>query len=235
MNPIAENIQDIQSRIEAACQRSGRAVSSVRLIAVTKTIDVEQINLAVQAGMTILGENRVQEVLSKYESVSPDVSWHLIGHLQTNKVRQIIDHVTLIHSLDSVHLAHELQKRASQRGKAVEVLIEVNVGQEASKFGLSPEDVPAFLESLKDMNFIRVCGLMTVAPFLPDPEDVRIVFRRLKTLFDAMKHINQPNVTMEHLSMGMTHDFEVAVEEGATMVRVGTGIFGSRNYAVQEG
>jgi len=235
MNPIAENIRDIRSRIEAACGRSGRSPDSVQLIAVTKTIDTEQINLAVEAGMTVLGENRVQEVLHKYEAVSPDVQWHLIGHLQTNKVRQIIDRVTLIHSLDSIHLAHELQKRASQRGKPVQVLIEVNVGQEASKFGLSTADVPEFLRSLKEMDFIQVQGLMTVAPFLEDPEDVRIVFRRLKILFDDMKALDLPNVRMEHLSMGMTHDFEVAIEEGATMVRVGTGIFGSRHYAVQEG
>lgn len=235
MNPIAENIQDIQARIAAACQRSGRSPDSVQLIAVTKTIAVDQINLAIEAGMTILGENRVQEVLHKYESVSPDVSWHLIGHLQTNKVRQIIDRVTLIHSLDSLHLAKELQKRAEKRGKPVEVLIEVNVGQEVSKFGLSPEEVPAFLETLRDLDFIQVRGLMTVAPFLEDPEDVRIVFRRLKSLFDAIEALDIPNVTMVHLSMGMTHDFEVAIEEGATMVRVGTGIFGSRNYVVQEG
>ncbi len=235
MNPIADNIQDIRSRIEAACKRSGRSPDSVQLIAVTKTIDTAQINLAVAAGMTVLGENRVQEVLHKYEAVSPNVQWHLIGHLQTNKVRQIIDHVTLIHSLDSIHLAQELQKRASQRGKPVQVLIEVNVGEEDSKFGLSTAEVPDFLHSLKEMNFIQVQGLMTVAPFLEDPEDVRIVFRRLKILFDDMKALDLPNVRMEHLSMGMTHDFEVAIEEGATMVRVGTGIFGSRHYAVQEG
>lgn len=232
MNPIAENIQDIQARIAAACRRSGRDPATVRLIAVTKTIDVEQINIAVEAGMRVLGENRVQEVLHKYESVRPEVSWHLIGHLQTNKVRQIIDRVDLIHSLDSLHLAHELQKRACHRGRPVEVLVEVNVGQEASKFGLSPEDVPEFLKSLQEMNFIHIRGLMTVAPFLDNPEDVRMVFRRLKTLFEDMKHLELPNVRMEHLSMGMTHDFEVAIEEGATMIRVGTGIFGARNYAV---
>lgn len=235
MNPIAENIQDIQLRIEAACRRSGRDPSSVQLIAVTKTIDTDQINVAVEAGMKILGENKVQEVLHKYEAVSPEICWHLIGHLQTNKVRQIIDRVAMIHSLDSVHLAHELQKRASHRGKPVQVLLEVNVGQEASKFGLLPDAVPAFLESLRDMDHIQVLGLMTVAPFLDDPEDVRIVFRRLRMLFEDMKKLNLPNIRMEHLSMGMTHDFEVAIEEGATMVRIGTGIFGPRNYAVQEG
>lgn len=235
MNPIAENIADVRSRIAAACQRSGRSPDTVQLIAVTKTIAPEQIQLAVNAGARVLGENRVQEVLQKYEVIGPDVQWHLIGHLQTNKVRQIIDRVALIHSLDSLHLAHELQKRASQRGRPVEVLIEVNVGEEASKFGLSIEEVPDFLRSLREMDFIRVRGLMTVAPFLEDPEDVRIVFRRLKKLFDEMKALDLPNVRMEHLSMGMTHDFEVAIEEGATMVRVGTGIFGSRNYAVQEG
>ncbi len=232
MNPIAENIKHIQSRIDDACRRSGRDPASVQLITVTKTIDVDQIGIAVAAGMTILGENRVQEVLHKYEAVGPDICWHLIGHLQTNKVRQIIDKVELIHSLDSIHLAHELQKRASHRGKPVEVLVEVNVGQEASKFGLLPEQVPVFLESLQDMDHVQVRGLMTVAPFLEDPEDVRIVFRSLKTLFEDMKTLDLPNVRMEHLSMGMTHDFEVAIEEGATMVRVGTGIFGSRNYAV---
>lgn len=235
MNPIAENIKDVQARIEAACHRSGRDPASVQLIAVTKTIDTEQIRIAVEAGMTVLGENRVQEVLHKYEAIGPNVSWHLIGHLQTNKVRQIIDHVDMIHSLDSIHLAHELQKRAVKRENPVKVLVEVNVGQEASKFGLSPDEVPEFLKSLNDMDFIQICGLMTVAPFLDDPEDVRMVFRSLKMLFDDIKKLNLPNVRMEHLSMGMTHDFEVAVEEGATMVRVGTGIFGARNYTVQEG
>lgn len=235
MNPIEQNIQDIKNRITAACIRSGRATDSVKLIAVTKTIDVEQINLAVAAGMDTLGENRVQEVLHKFESVDANVSWHLIGHLQTNKVRQIIDRVDLIHSLDSLHLAAELQKRALQRKRPVGVLVEVNVGQEDSKFGLSPEAVPEFLRSLQGLDHIHVRGLMTVAPFLDDPEDVRIVFRRLKALFEEMKQLDLPNVQMEHLSMGMTHDFEVAIEEGATMIRVGTGIFGARNYAVQEG
>lgn len=232
MNTIARNIDDIRSRIKAACLRSGRDPDSVQLIAVTKTIDAEQINIAVEAGLNILGENRVQEVLHKYEAIKGDVSWHLIGHLQTNKVRQIIDRVTLIHSLDSLHLANELQKRASLRNKPVQVLVEVNVGQEATKFGLSPDKVSEFLESLKDMDHIQVRGLMTVAPFLEDPEDDRMVFRRLKDLFEDLKKLNLPNVQMEHLSMGMTHDFEIAVEEGATMVRVGTGIFGTRNYAV---
>lgn len=232
MNTIAQNIDDIRSRIKAACLRSGRDPDSVQLIAVTKTIDAEQINIAVEAGLNILGENRVQEVLHKYEAINGDVSWHLIGHLQTNKVRQIIDRVTLIHSLDSLHLANELQKRASLRNKPVQVLVEVNVGQEATKFGLSPDEVSEFLESLKDMDHIHVRGLMTVAPFLEDPEDDRMVFRRLKDLFEDLKKLNLPNVQMEHLSMGMTHDFEIAVEEGATMVRVGTGIFGTRNYAV---
>ncbi len=232
MNTIAQNIDDIRSRIKAACLRSGRDPDSVQLIAVTKTIDAEQINIAVEAGLNILGENRVQEVLHKYEVINGDVSWHLIGHLQTNKVRQIIDKVTLIHSLDSLHLANELQKRASLRNKPVQVLVEVNVGQEETKFGLSPDEVPEFLESLKAMEHIQVRGLMTVAPFLDDPEDDRMIFRRLKVLFEDLKKLNLPNVQMEHLSMGMTHDFEIAVEEGATMVRVGTGIFGTRNYAV---
>ncbi len=232
MNPIAQNLKQVQQRIEAACGRCGRDPASVQLITVTKTIDTERINQAVEAGALILGENRVQEVLHKYEAVGSSVSWHLIGHLQTNKVRQIIDRVDLIHSLDSVHLAQELQKRASLRQKPVEVLIEVNVGQEESKFGLSTEQVPAFVASLAEMDFIQIRGLMTVAPFLDDPENVRMVFRSLKTLFEDLKKIEQPNVRMEHLSMGMTHDFEVAIEEGATMVRVGTGIFGSRNYPV---
>ncbi len=232
MNPIQENLSEIQERIEAACKRSGRSPESVQLITVTKTIDVDRINQAVAAGAVILGENRVQEVLHKYREVSSDVSWHLIGHLQTNKVRQIIDRVDMIHSLDSLNLAHELQKRASLRQKPVQVLIEVNVGQEDSKFGLSVEEVPTFLKSLEEMNFIQVRGLMTVAPFLEDPEHVRMVFRSLKTLFEDLKKYTIPNVRMEHLSMGMTHDFEVAVEEGATMIRVGTGIFGARNYPV---
>lgn len=232
MSQIKENLSEVQSRIEAACRRSGRDPASVKLITVTKTIDVDRINQAVAAGAVILGENRVQEVLHKYQDVSPGVSWHLIGHLQTNKVRQIIDKVDMIHSLESIHLANELQKRASQRQKPVQVLIEVNVGQEESKFGLPVEKVHGFLRSLEEMDFIHIRGLMTVAPFIENPEHVRMVFRSLKTLFEDLKNIDIPNVRMDHLSMGMTHDFEVAVEEGATMVRVGTGIFGARNYPV---
>lgn len=232
MNPIEANIQEIRARIAAACQRSNRHPDDVTLIAVTKTIAPELINQAVTAGLRLLGENRVQEVLHKADAVTPGVTWHLIGHLQTNKVRQIIDRVELIHSLDSLHLAQELQKRAQLRGKPVQVLVEVNIGQEASKFGLAPESVKDFLISLQTLDFIEIKGLMTVAPFLDDPEDVRMVFRSLKMLFDELKQLDMPNVRMEHLSMGMTHDFEVAIEEGATMIRVGTGIFGARNYAV---
>lgn len=232
MDNITNNMKTVQQKIDAACRRVGRDPSSVQLITVTKTIDVERINHAVAAGAVILGENRVQEVLHKYGEVSPDISWHLIGHLQTNKVKQIIDRVDLIHSLDSEHLAAEIQRRAVQKGRYVDVLVEVNVGSEDSKFGLAPEEVSAFVSAMGKYDHLRISGLMTVAPFLEDPESVRIVFRKLKSLFEDLKAIDLPNVRMEHLSMGMTHDFEVAIEEGATMVRVGTGIFGARNYAV---
>lgn len=230
MQQISENFKAVQQRIEAACRRAGRDPAVVTLITVSKTIDVDRINAAVAAGAATLGENRVQEVLAKRDAVSPEVRWHLIGHLQTNKVRQIIDKVDLIHSLDSLHLAEEIQKRAQLAGRTVDLLVEVNVGAEDSKFGLAPEAVRGFLESLQGMDRIRILGLMTVAPFLEDPESVRMVFRSLKGLFDELKDLKLPNVQMMHLSMGMTHDFEVAIEEGATMVRVGTGIFGARDY-----
>ncbi len=230
MQQISENLKAVQQRIEAACRRAGRDPAEVTLITVSKTIDVDRINAAVAAGAATLGENRVQEVLAKRDAVSPEVRWHLIGHLQTNKVRQIIDKVDLIHSLDSLHLAEEIQKRAQLAGRTVDLLVEVNVGAEESKFGLDPAAVRGFLESLQGMDRIRILGLMTVAPFLEDPESVRMVFRSLKGLFDELKDLKLPNVQMMHLSMGMTHDFEVAIEEGATMVRVGTGIFGARDY-----
>lgn len=229
---IPKNLEHIRRRIVQASERAGRPPEEVTLIAVSKTVGADLINAAVAAGADTLGENRVQEVLAKRDAVPPEVSWHLIGHLQTNKVRQIIDKVALIHSLDSRHLAEELQKRAEQMDLTVKVLVEVNVGAEDSKFGLSPDQVAPFLKSLSDLDRVHILGLMTVAPFLEDLESVRMVFRSLKRLFDEMKELNLPNVQMLHLSMGMTHDFEVAIEEGATMVRVGTGIFGARDYTV---
>jgi PLP dependent protein len=178
----------------------------------------------------VVGENKVQEILRKYDAIPDDVQWHLIGHLQTNKVRQILDHVALIHSVDSVHLASEIQKRAEKSGRIVDSLIEVNVAQEESKHGLKLGDVEPLLREIEAMKNIRICGLMTVAPFTDDPEDVRIYFKELKQLFDHLKGVKLENVKMEILSMGMTNDFEVAIEEGATLIRVGTGIFGERDY-----
>jgi len=227
---IQSNIDEIRKRMADACQRSGRSIDSVQLIAVTKTLEPDTMLKAIEYGARVVGENKVQEILRKFDAIPSDVQWHLIGHLQTNKVRQILDYVVLIHSVDSVSLATEIQKRAEKSSRIVDILIEVNVAQEESKHGLKLGDVEPLLREIESMKNIRVCGLMTVAPFTDDPEDVRIYFKELKQLFDHLKGVKLENVKMEILSMGMTNDYEVAIEEGATLIRVGTGIFGERDY-----
>jgi PLP dependent protein len=226
---ISANIQTIRERISSACRRCGRQPDEVTLVAVAKTFPVERVGEAVRAGVADIGENYVQEVLSKRAVLaSPDIRWHFIGHLQSNKVRQIAEWVHLIHALDSTSLARELDLRAARAGRIIEALVEVNTTGEQSKFGLPPDRVPAFIRDLEPLSHVRIGGLMTIGPFLPDPEGSRPMFRMLRSLRDTIARTPQANVSLRHLSMGMTGDFEVAIEEGATLVRIGTAIFGSR-------
>lgn len=224
---LAENIARVRERMAAAARRSGRSVDDVTLVAVTKTVAVEVIKEAVALGLEDLGENRVQELLAKQPYIE-GARWHLIGHLQRNKVRQVWDKVELIHSVDSLALARELDKRAASGGRRIKVLIEVNVAGEASKFGLAPEAVPSFIKEASGFTGLNIMGLMTVAPLTEDPEKVRPVFRRLAALRREVEAMHLSGVNMRYLSMGMSNDFEVAIEEGANLVRIGTAIFGPR-------
>jgi PLP dependent protein len=229
---ISANISQIRDRIDAVCARAGRRSDDVTLVAVSKTFPAEKVREAVQAGVRDVGENYVQELLQKRGEVPEEVRWHFIGHLQTNKVRQIIPWVHSIHALESEALAQELDRRAEQVGRTIDVLVEVNTTGETTKFGLRPESVPGFVVRLEEYSHLRIAGLMTIGPFLPDPEGSRPMFRELRRLRDTIAQRAQRNVTMEHLSMGMTGDFEVAIEEGATLIRIGTAIFGSRKRPV---
>lgn len=227
---IEENIIEVKRRVEEAAKKAGRNPEDVLILAVSKTIDVPRIKEAVQCGLNSLGENRVQEIMDKYEPMGEGINWHLIGHLQTNKVKYIIDKVCLIHSVESLKLADEINKKAEKAGIIMDILVEVNIANEESKFGIKPEDCESFIRELSKMKNINVKGLMTVAPFTENPEENKVYFKGLKDLLVDINNKKIDNINMSELSMGMTGDFEVAVEEGATIVRVGTGIFGERFY-----
>ena len=230
MGYIKENIAEVEKKVAAACERSGRKREDVLLLAVSKTIDVDRIKEAVDCGLTSLGENKVQEIMDKYDAMGPDVKWHLIGHLQTNKVKYIIDKVEMIHSVESLKLAEEISKRAEAKGVTANILLEVNVADEESKFGIKVDECEEMVRKISVLPNITIRGLMTVAPFVENPEENRGYFRQLKQLLVDINSKKIDNVNMEVLSMGMTGDYEVAIEEGATIVRVGTGIFGARVY-----
>lgn len=225
---LAERIAKVNERIEQACRRAGRAPSDVKLIAVTKTTTVENAGAALRCGLHSLGENRVQDFLTKYEQIGADAEWHLIGHLQRNKAKYLTGKMEMIHSLDRLPLARMLDQLSEVQGRPWNALAQVNVSGEETKYGLSPEELPQFLDAVQDLHGINLCGLMTIAPFEDDPERVRPVFRMLRLLRDRMAQ-SRPNLELPHLSMGMTNDFEIAVEEGATMVRVGSAIFSDLN------
>lgn len=228
---LKENYDQVQHNIEAACHRVGRDRSEVTLISVSKTKPLSDIEELIQkTPARDFGENKVQELVEKFEHVSMPVNWHQIGHLQTNKVKYIVDKACMIHSVDSYNLAKVIEKEAAKKNVVVDILIEVNVAEEETKFGVTLEETEALIEDIKDFPHIRIRGLMTIAPFVEDPEANRVHFRKLKDLLLDIKSKNIDNVNMNVLSMGMTNDYEVAIEEGATMVRVGTGIFGERNY-----
>lgn len=228
---IRTQLEEVRSRIHDACLRSHRNPQDVTLIAVSKTKPVSMIQEAMDAGQTVFGENKVQELCSKYEQLPHNISWHMIGHLQRNKVKYIADKAALIHSVDSLRLAETIHQEGEKHQRIIPILIEVNVAGEDTKFGVSPEETIPLIEAVSRLSYVKICGLMTIAPFVENPEENRPVFARLKQLSVDINAKNMNNVYMDILSMGMTNDYEVAVEEGATMVRVGTGIFGERDYS----
>jgi len=222
---IEQNLLDIRQNIENACQKAGRKKEDVCLLAVTKTIDAQRINEAISLGVTDIGENRVQELLAKYDLVDRGVNWHLIGHLQTNKVKYIADKVCMIHSVESLPLAKEIDKRCAKIGKVMDILVEVNVSGEESKSGIAPENAEEFITEISKLNNIRVKGLMTMAPFEAENDELHQIFSNLHKISVDISSKKLDNVSMEHLSMGMSGDYEVAVQEGSTIVRIGTAVF----------
>lgn len=229
---LKENLEEVEEKIAKACERAGRAREEVTLIAVSKTKPVEMLQEIYDEGIRDFGENKVQELTEKYEVMPKDMKWHMIGHLQRNKVKYIVDKVTLIHSVDSLRLAETISREAEKKGVTVPILIEVNIAGEETKFGLSSkEEVISLTEQIAALPNLSVKGLMTVAPPAEDPEVNRPFFREIRQLSVDITNKNIDNVSMEILSMGMTNDYTVAIEEGATMVRVGTGIFGARDYS----
>lgn len=227
---LKENLDNVLKNIADSEERSGRKKGDVTLIAVSKTKPVEMIKEVYDLGIRDFGENRVQELTEKYEKLPSDIHWHLIGHLQTNKVKYIIDKAYMIHSVDSLKLANEISREAVKHSVTANILIEVNVAGEESKFGVSPEELEDLIRKISVLPAIRIRGLMTVAPYVVDSEENRQIFVKMKQFAVDITRKNIDNVTMDCLSMGMSGDYTVAVEEGATFVRVGTSIFGERNY-----
>lgn len=228
---IRENIEHIQQLKTEAAERSGRSGDDVLLVAVTKLHDVDEINEAIDCGITDIGENKVQEIMDKYDRVKP-VRWHLIGHLQTNKVKYIIDKVSMIHSVDSLRLAQEIDKRAAQHGITMDILIQVNSAEEESKFGIKTEETGKMIEDILDTcQNVRIRGLMCIAPFEENPEDARVYFTEVRKQYEEYGQIDHPHLDFKYLSMGMSGDFHVAIEEGSNLIRVGTSIFGARDYS----
>ncbi len=228
LEKLNENITNVFENIEKAAIKSGRKANDIQLIAVTKTIDIDKMKYAQGIGLKNFGENRVQELVKKVDQFN-GINWHLIGHLQRNKVRQIIDKVELIHSVDSEKLMKEINIQSSRKNKIMPILIQVNVAQEKSKFGIKIDEVEGFIEQATLYNNIIIKGLMTIAPFEENAELVRPIFSELKEKYDKIKKIEHKNIEFEYLSMGMTNDYIVAIEEGSNMVRIGSAIFGQRN------
>ncbi|MDY5883780.1 MAG: YggS family pyridoxal phosphate-dependent enzyme [Roseburia sp.] len=227
---LKENLAQVEKNIELACKKAGRDRSEVTLIAVSKTKPVEMLQEIYDEGIRDFGENKVQELDQKMPVMPEDIKWHMIGHLQRNKVKYIAGKVALIHSVDTYRLAEEINIQAKKKNVIIPILIEVNIAQEESKFGTSKEDAILLVEEISKLENVRIKGLMTIAPNVSDPEENRLYFRGIKQLSVDIRNKNIDNVSMDILSMGMTGDYMVAIEEGATMVRVGTGIFGERNY-----
>ena len=228
---IRDNLEQVRQKIKEACEKAGRDEKEVTLISVSKTKPLSMLKEAYEAGARDFGENKVQELMEKMPEMPDDVRWHMIGHLQRNKVKYIVEKVYLIHSVDSLRLAEEISREAIKQKTEVNILVEVNIAEEESKFGASQETTFQLVADISKLPGIHICGLMTIAPFVENAEDNRQYFRKLKQLSVDIERKNIDNVSMDVLSMGMTGDYSVAVEEGATYVRVGTGIFGERDYA----
>ncbi|MBK5251197.1 MAG: YggS family pyridoxal phosphate-dependent enzyme [Peptostreptococcaceae bacterium] len=226
---IEKNLDEIEKNIADACEAKNIARSEIQLVAVTKTIGVERISEAISFGISALGENKVQEIMNKYDKIDKSAQWHMIGHLQTNKVKYIIDKVEMIHSVDSIKLAREINKRAEKAGTTMDCLIQINIGNEESKYGIDYDETESFLDEAGSLKNLRICGLMAIAPHFDNNEKVRPYFKKMNDLFEKMKSEGHKK-QMVYLSMGMTHDYLTAIEEGANIVRIGTGIFGERNY-----
>ena len=231
---LADNYRQVLNNIQDACQAVGRDPKEVTLVAVSKTKPVEMLQQVYDAGARVFGENKVQEIMDKSDYVPGDIRWQMIGHLQRNKVKYIVDKVDMIHSVDSYRLAQTIETEAAKKNVTVSVLLEVNVAEEESKFGLKMDEVLPLVQQISELPHVQVKGLMTIAPFVSNPEDNREIFRKLKKLSVDIEAKNINNTTMSVLSMGMTGDYMVAVQEGATMVRVGTGIFGERDYSADK-
>ena len=229
---LASNLQEVERKIMEACDKAGRAREDITLIAVSKTKPVPILQEIYNLGVRDFGENKVQELTDKEPQLPTDLRWHMIGHLQRNKVKQVIDKAVLIHSVDSVRLAKAIEAEAAKKDIIVQILLEVNVAEEDSKFGLKLDEVIPAVEEIATMPHVRIKGLMTIAPFVENPEENRTVFAQLQKLSVDIAEKNIDNVSVDILSMGMTNDYQVAIEEGATMIRVGTGIFGEREYHI---
>ncbi|MDD6482595.1 MAG: YggS family pyridoxal phosphate-dependent enzyme [Lachnospiraceae bacterium] len=229
---LIDNLKNVEENIAKACEKAGRNRDEITLIAVSKTKPVEMLQTIYDQNIRDFGENKVQEMCDKIEVLPDDIRWHMIGHLQTNKVKYIVGKTALIHSVDSLHLAKEIEKQAAKKDVTVSILVEVNIAEEESKFGIRKEETMELIRQIAELPHLHIEGLMTIAPFVENPEDNREYFRQIRQLSVDIKAQNIDNVSMDILSMGMTGDYMVAIEEGATMVRVGTGIFGERNYNI---
>ena len=231
MEDIRGNLEKVRQQIRQSAEGCGRSQDDILLVAVSKTRTPEEINIAIEAGVTDIGENKVQEIMDKYDDIKP-VRWHMIGHLQTNKVKYIIDKVSMIHSVDSYKLAAEINKRAAACGITMDILLQVNSAQEESRFGISTEETEGLIMQILDScENIRIRGLMCIAPYADDPEDIKKYFDSVKEQYDQFSTIDHPNLDFRYLSMGMSHDFPVAIEAGSNLVRVGSAIFGERDYS----
>lgn len=230
MEDIRGNLHKINEQIKICAEKCGRSADDVLLCAVSKTRTPEEINIAIDEGVTDIGENKVQEIMDKFDAIKP-VKWHMIGHLQTNKVKYIIDKVSMIHSVDSYKLAAEINKRAAQHGIVMDILVQVNSAQEESKFGITTAETEKLIREILDTcENIRIRGLMCIAPYADDPKDIKVYFEDVKKQYDEFGRIEHPMLDFKYLSMGMSHDFPVAIEAGSNLVRVGSAIFGERNY-----
>ncbi len=223
---IKENLNEVNENLKKFASHG----ETPKLIAVTKTVDIDRIKEAIDCGVTDIGENKPQEMSWKYDELKDSVNYHMIGHLQSNKVKDVVGKACLIHSLDRMSVLKEIEKRASAINKPQDCLIQLNVAEEEQKSGLYLDDLDSFIEEIEKRKFVKVKGLMSIAPFAEDPEEIRWVFKKMREIYDKIKNTEYKNIEMKYLSMGMSHDYKVALEEGSNMVRVGSFIFGKRNY-----